>query len=173
SYAKKKLILVDHNERSQSIDDIETADIIQIIDHHRVANIHTATPVYFRNEPVGSTSTIIAKIFLENGIRPSKSIAGLLAAAIISDTLLFRSPTSTTEDRQMVEVMSKIAQIDPETFAMEMFKAGTSLEGIEPEDILNTDVKEFKVEDQTVRVAQMFTMDLENLDHIKEEVLET
>ena len=169
---KKKLVLVDHNEKSQSIADIESAEIIEIIDHHRVANISTEGPVYFRNEPVGSTSTIIARIFMERGLRPPKRIAGLLASAIISDTLYFRSPTTTKYDKRALETMAKIAGIDPETYAYQMFKAGTSLENIQPEELLNSDVKEFLVEEDPIRVAQVFTMDLENLASIKAELLE-
>ena len=110
---EKKLILVDHNERNQAIADIDEAEILEIIDHHRVANIATSAPVYFRNMPVGSTATIIASMFLEEGIRPSKSTAGILCAAIISDTLLFRSPTATPMD-EMLERMSMIADLDVE-----------------------------------------------------------
>ncbi len=168
---KKKLILVDHNERNQSVDDMECCDILEIVDHHRVANISTQNPVYFRNEPVGSTCTIISKMFLERGIVPSRQIAGLLCSAIISDTLLFRSPTSTETDKMILDRMSKIANIDPEKFAMEMFKAGTSLEGKSPVDLLNTDVKTFEIESYTTRVAQIFSMDLDNLGKIKESLL--
>ena len=133
SNLKKKIILVDHNERNQSIDDIDSADIIQIVDHHRVANVSTSSPIYFRNEPVGSTATIVSKMFFENGIKPSREVAGLLCAAIISDTLLFRSPTSTETDKYVLNKMKKIAAIDVEDFAMKMFRAGTSLEGRKPD----------------------------------------
>ena len=126
---KKKLILVDHNERNQSIDDIEEAEIQEIIDHHRVANILTTGPVFFRAEPVGSTATIISEMYLESGIRPSKEIAGILCAAMISDTLLFRSPTTTDIDRRILDRMSKIADLNPEEFADKMFRAATSLKG--------------------------------------------
>lgn len=159
---KKKIILVDHNERNQSIDDLEWAEIVQIVDHHRVANVATSSPIYFRNEPLGSTATIVSKMFFENGINPSRKVAGLLCAAMISDTLLFRSPTSTATDRYILNKMSKIAAIDPESFATDMFKAGTSLEGKKPEELLNTDVKNFSFEGNTVRICQIFTMDLES-----------
>ena len=172
SNQKKKLILVDHNEKSQSIPDIEYADIKEIIDHHRVANVSTTGPVYFRNEPVGSTCTIISKIFFEHGIRPTRKIAGILCAAIISDTLLFKSPTTTELDKIMLERMSTIAGIDPEKFAMEMFKAGTSLENVKPQDLLKADVKLFTIEDERVRVGQAFTMDLDNLASIKKQLID-
>lgn len=171
THDKKKLVLVDHNEKSQSIGDIESAEIMEIIDHHRVANISTQGPVYFRNEPVGSTSTIIARIFMEKGLRPPKKIAGLLASAIISDTLYFRSPTTTKYDKRALETMAKIAGINAEEYAYKMFKAGTSLENIQVEELLNTDVKEFMVEEESIRVAQVFTMDLDNIASIREEIL--
>jgi len=172
SNLKKKIILVDHNERNQSIDDLDSAEIIQIVDHHRVANISTSSPIYFRNEPVGSTATIISKMFFENGIKPSRKIAGLLCAAIISDTLLFRSPTSTETDKYVLNKMSKIAAIDIEDFAMEMFKAGTSLEGQKPEELLKTDVKNFSFEGKNVRVCQIFTMDLDSTVSVEEDLKE-
>ena len=167
---KKKIILVDHNERNQSIDDLDSAEILQIVDHHRVANIATASPIYFRNEPVGSTATIVSKMYFENGIVPSKSVAGLLCAAIISDTLLFRSPTSMATDRYILDKMSKIAAIDVEDFAMKMFKAGTGLEGRKPEALLNTDVKNFTFDGRVVRVSQIFTMDLESIASVEGEL---
>lgn len=172
SNRRKQLILVDHNEKNQSIPDIEVAEIKEIIDHHRVANISTTGPIYFRNEPVGSTSTIISRIYFEHGIRPSKKIAGILSAAIISDTLLFRSPTTTDTDRRMLDRMSKIAGIDIDKFAMEMFKAGTSLENKKPEDLLTSDVKLFTIEDEKVRIGQAFTMDLDNIGFIKKPLIE-
>lgn len=171
SNKKKKLILVDHNERNQSVADIEEADIIEIIDHHRVADVATTGPVFFRNLPVGSTCTIISMMFFEQGLRPTKKVAGLLCAAIISDTLLFRSPTSTDIDRRILHRMAKIANIDVEDFAMKMFKAGTSLENKKPSDILKGDVKRFTIDDEQVRVAQVFTMDLESLEVIKDKLI--
>lgn len=167
---KKKIILVDHNERNQSIDDLDSAEILQIVDHHRVANVATASPIYFRNEPVGSTATIVSKMYFENGIVPSKRVAGLLCAAIISDTLLFRSPTSTATDRYILDKMSKIAALDVEDFAMKMFKAGTGLEGRKPEELLNTDVKNFTFDGRVVRISQIFTMDLESIASVEAEL---
>lgn len=172
SSIKKKLILVDHNEKNQSIDDIDSAEILEIVDHHRVANISTHNPVYFRNEPVGSTCTIISKMFFESGIMPSKQIAGILSAAIISDTLLFKSPTATDVDRIVLERMAKIAGIDIEKFAMEMFKEATKLETKSLEDLVNGDVKKFVVDKNIIRVCQIFTMDLDSLSKIKDGLLE-
>lgn len=171
SSKKKHLILVDHNEKNQSIQDIESAEIKEIVDHHRVANISTSNPIFFRNEPVGSTSTIIAMMFFEQGVSPSKEIAGILSGAIISDTLLLRSPTATEIDKRMLSRMSKIANIDVEKFATEMFKAGTSLENKQPQDLLKEDVKQFVIEGEKVRVAQVLTMDLESLHNRKDELL--
>lgn len=172
SNLKKKIILVDHNERNQSIDDIDAAEIVQIVDHHRVANISTSSPIYFRNEPVGSTATIVSKMFFENGIKPSREVAGLLCAAIISDTLLFRSPTSTETDKYVLNKMKKIAAIDVDDFAMKMFRAGTSLEGRKPDELLKSDVKNFSIEGVNVRVCQIFTMDLESTASVESELKE-
>jgi len=169
---KKKVILVDHNERSQSIDGLEEAEILEIIDHHRVADVFTGSPIYFRNEPVGSTCTIVASIFFENGRRPSKRIAGILASGIISDTLLFRSPTSTNTDKIMLERLAKIADLDVEKFAMEMFKAGTSLEGKRPQELLSEDFKSYTVSDEKIGISQVYTMDPESLKDMKEELIE-
>lgn len=169
---KKKLILVDHNERNQSIDDIDEAEIVEIIDHHRVANILTTGPVFFRAEPVGSTATIISEMYLESGIRPSKQIAGILCAAIISDTLLFRSPTTTDIDRRILDRMSKIADINPEEFADRMFRAGTSLKGKSAKDLIEGDIKTFTIGSSTIRVGQVMTMNPEELVPIMDELKE-
>ena len=171
SSMKKKVILVDHNERSQSIDGLEEAEILEIIDHHRVADVFTGSPIYFRNEPVGSTSTIVASIMFENGRRPSKKIAGILAAGIISDTLLFRSPTSTNTDKIMLERLARIADLDVEVFAMEMFKAGTSLTGKTPEELLSQDFKAFTINDNKIGIGQVYTMDPDSLKDMKNDLI--
>lgn len=171
SSRRKKVILVDHNERSQSVDGLENAEIMEIIDHHRVADVVTGTPIYFRNEPVGSTSTIIASIFFENGIRPSKKIAGLLSAAIISDTLLFKSPTSTHTDKMILDRLSKIADIEVEEFAMNMFKAGTSLEGKTPEELLSQDFKTFTIDKQKIGISQVYSLDASALNDYRENLI--
>ena len=168
---KKKVIQVDHNERGQSVDGLEDAEVVEIIDHHRVADIQTNNPIYFRNEPVGSTSTIVAKCFFENGIRPSRKAAGLLCGAIISDTLLFRSPTCTPQDKYICKKLSEIAGINIEEFAKEMFKAGTSLKGKTVEQIFNTDFKPFTIEGTKVGISQVNTMDIEGFMPLKEEML--
>lgn len=168
---KKKVIQVDHNERGQSVDGLEDAEVLEIIDHHRVADIQTNNPIYFRNEPVGSTSTIVAKCFFENGIRPSRKAAGLLCGAIISDTLLFRSPTCTPQDQYICKKLSEIAGINIEKFAKEMFKAGTSLKGKTVEQIFNTDFKPFTIEGTKIGISQVNTMDIEGFMPLKEEML--
>ncbi len=154
---RKKVILVDHNEKTQSVDGLEDADILEIIDHHRIGDIQTGQPIYFRNEPVGSTSTIVANIFFENGIRPSKKVAGLLCGAIISDTLLLKSPTATIVDEIILKRLAEIASIDIEKFAQEMFKAGTSLEGKSPKELLYQDFKIFNMGNFKVGVGQITT----------------
>ncbi|MDB1922542.1 putative manganese-dependent inorganic diphosphatase [Clostridium tertium] len=168
---KKKIIQVDHNERSQSVDGLEESEILEIIDHHRVADIQTSGPLYFRSEPIGSTSTIVGKCFFENGIRPSKQAAGLLCGAIISDTLLFRSPTCTPQDKNICLKLAEIAGINVEEFAKEMFKAGTSLKGKTVEQIFNQDFKPFGIEDTRVGIAQVNTMDIEGFMPLKDEML--
>ena len=169
---KKKLILLDHNEKTQSVDGIEDAVILEIIDHHRIADIQTGLPIYFRNEPVGSTSTIIASIFFENGIRPSKKTAGILAAAIISDTLLFKSPTSTNIDKLMLKRLTEIVDLDVNKFAEDMFRAGTSLKGKTVEKIFHQDFKIFTLGDFKVGVSQVGTMDIEGFEAIRTQMFE-
>lgn len=171
SQVKKKVILVDHNERSQSVNGLEDAEILEIIDHHRIADIQTGSPIYFRNQPVGSSSTIVASIFFENGVTPSKKIAGLLSGAIISDTLMFRSPTTTNTDREVLKKLTEIAGIDPEAFATEMFKAGTSLEGKTVSEIFNQDYKVFSLGSFKIGVSQVTTMDIEGFASMKGDML--
>lgn len=172
SNQKKKLIQVDHNERGQSVDGIEEAEVLEIIDHHRVADIQTNNPIFFRNEPLGSTSTIIGKTFFENGLTPSKESAGLLLGAIISDTLLFRSPTCTQVDKTIASKLAEIAGItDIDKFAKDMFKAGTSLQGKTLEEIFNQDFKPFTIGDTKIGVAQVNTMDIEGFMPLKQDML--
>ncbi len=161
SQEKKKIILVDHNEKAQSVDGLEDANVLEIIDHHRIGDIQTGLPIYFRNEPVGSSSTIVASIFFENGIRPSKKIAGILCAAIISDTLLLKSPTATFIDEIVLKRLSEIADLDIDKFAEEMFKAGTSIEGKTAKQLLYQDFKGFNIGNFKVGVSQIMTTDME------------
>lgn len=168
---KKKVIQVDHNERGQSIDGIEEAEILEIVDHHRVADIQTIGPILFRAEPVGCTATIVAKCYKESGIDIPTDIAGLMLGAIISDTLLFKSPTCTPTDTKIAKELAKIAGVDIVEFGMEMFKAGTSLVGKTVEEIFNQDYKKFTFGDLSVGVAQVNTMDIEGFVPYKQDML--
>ena len=164
---KKKVILVDHNERSQSIDGISDAEILEIIDHHRIGSVETVEPVFFRNQPVGSTSTIVAQMYKENDVEISKTMAALMCSAIISDTLLFRSPTCTPADRRTCEELAGIVGINMEELARSMFNAGSDLSGKTAEEICAMDFKQFVCGDMTFGVGQISSMDREELDEIK------
>ncbi|WP_315068417.1 putative manganese-dependent inorganic diphosphatase [uncultured Clostridium sp.] len=169
---KKKVIQVDHNERGQSVDGLEEAEVLEIIDHHRVADIQTSNPIFFRNEPLGSSSTIVGKSYFEHNMTPSKEVAGLLCGAIISDTLLFKSPTCTEQDKVICRKLAEIAGISSlEDFAKEMFKAGTSLKGKSVSEIFNQDFKPFTMGDSKVGVAQVNTMDIDGFMPLKDEML--
>ncbi|MFO7152355.1 MAG: putative manganese-dependent inorganic diphosphatase [Bacillota bacterium] len=155
NYSRKKVILVDHNEKSQSAEGIEQADILEIIDHHRIGSPQTEQPIVFINRPVGCTSTIIFDIYGRENIVPSREIAGLMCAAILSDTLMFKSPTCTPEDVKAAKFLADIAGIEIEKFGKAMFEAGTSLEGKSEEEIFFTDFKEFKIGDYEFGVSQV------------------
>jgi manganese-dependent inorganic pyrophosphatase len=167
SQRKKMLILLDHNERSQTVDGIEQAEIVEIIDHHRLGDIQTGMPVYFKNEPLGSTSTIIAAMFFENHIAVTKPIAGILCAAILSDTISFKSPTCTDFDIKIANKLATIAEIDINSFALAMFREGTSLAGKKPEDILFQDFKEFQLGKYRIGIGQINTMDRSCINDLK------
>ena len=166
--SKKKVILVDHNEKSQAVDGLEEAEIVEIIDHHRLGNIETTGPVFFRNQPVGCTATIVYQMYREEEISISPKIAGLLCSAIISDTLLFRSPTCTSIDEKAAAKLAKIAGVDMEELAKEMFNAGSSMKGKTPEEICFQDFKQFTVNDVVFGVGQINSMSGEELKEIKE-----
>ncbi|MCZ2846320.1 MAG: putative manganese-dependent inorganic diphosphatase [Candidatus Bathyarchaeota archaeon] len=167
----KKLILVDHNERSQAVPGVEEAEILEVIDHHRLGDVQTGEPIYFRNEPVGSTATIIANLFLQHEFEPDSQIAGLLCAAILSDTMLFKSPTCTLVDINMAKKMATIAGVEPKQFGIEMFKAGTSLEGLTAKELLAKDFKTFQMGDLKVGIGQVDTMNLEALLQFSEKLV--
>lgn len=160
---RKKLILVDHNERSQSISGIEQAEILEIIDHHRIGDVQTGNPIYYRNEPVGSTATIIANLFFENFIKPSDKIAGILCAAILSDTVAFKSPTSTRRDYDTASRLAQICDINMNSFAVEMFKNGFSLKNMTSKEIIHNDFKEYTIGTSKIGVGQVNTADLESV----------
>src|SRR5574344_39121 len=155
--SKKQVILVDHNEYEQSVDGIEESDIIEVIDHHKIGSHNTTFPINFRNMTVGSTNTIIYKMYKENNIKIDKVIAGLMIAGIISDTLLFKSPTTTNDDIEAVNALAKIADIDYKKFAKGMFDAGSSLTGKTIEEIIFGDFKNFNIENKKVGISQLST----------------
>lgn len=166
----KNVILVDHNEFQQSADDITDATITMVVDHHRISNFETAAPLYYRAEPVGCTTTILKKMYEENGIEIKPEIAGLMISAIISDTLLFKSPTCTEQDKQACEALAKIANVDLNEYGLEMLKAGASVKGKSPEFLLNMDAKSFNMGDKVVRIAQVNTVDVNEVLEIQEDV---
>lgn len=168
---RKKLILVDHNEKTQAVDGFEQADILEIIDHHRLGNIETSAPLYFRNQPVGCTSTIVTQMFMENNITIPPYIAGLMCSAIISDTLMFRSPTCTPVDRLIAEKLASIADIDIEDYAKDMFDAGSNLKAKSAKEIFYQDFKKFSDNKINFGVGQISAMNKEQLLACKEKLL--
>lgn len=169
--SKKKVILVDHNEKTQAVDGIEEAEVLEIIDHHRLGGLETVGPVYFRNQPVGCTATIVYDMYKENKVQPDKTMASLLCSAIISDTLLFRSPTCTWHDQKAAKELAEIAGIDMEELARNMFQAGSNLKGKTPEEIFFQDFKQFTVGDVKFGVGQINSMSAEELEEIKKNLL--
>lgn len=158
-----KVILVDHNERQQSIDDIDKVRILEVIDHHRISNFETSDPLYYRAEPVGCTATILNKLYKENGVEIEKNIAGLMLSAIISDSLLFKSPTCTEEDVAAARELAEIAGVNAEEYGLEMLKAGADLSDKTIEQLLTLDAKEFQMGNSKVVVAQVNTVDIEDV----------
>ena len=167
---KKQVILVDHNEESQAVDGIEQADVLEIIDHHRLNSIQTIGPVVFRNQPVGCTATIIYQMYQEYNKPVNPVIAGLLCSAIISDTLLFRSPTCTLLDEDAAKELAEIAGINMEELAQAMFKAGSNLQGKSAEEICFLDFKQFTVNDTVFGVGQVNSMSAKELTEIKTQI---
>ncbi|MBR4983714.1 MAG: putative manganese-dependent inorganic diphosphatase [Lachnospiraceae bacterium] len=165
--SKRKVILVDHNEKTQAVDGIEQADILEIIDHHRLGGIETLGPVYFRNQPVGCTATIVYSLYKENNIVPDKTIASLLCAAIISDTLFFRSPTCTLVDEYTAKELAEIADLDLKELAANMFKAGSDLRGKSAEEICYQDFKQFAAGEVKFGVGQVNCMSREEIEELK------
>ena len=169
---KKKVALVDHNEKDQAVDNIDKAEIVEIIDHHKLGSLETMSPISFRNQPVGCTATILYEMYGEQKLEISPNIAGLLCAAIISDTLMFRSPTCTLSDKMAAGALALIAGINIEQFAREMFKAGSNLKDKSPEEIFYQDYKKFIAEDDiNFGVGQISSMDSDELTEIKERLV--
>lgn len=167
---RKQVILVDHNERTQAVDGIDGAEILEIIDHHRLGSLETISPVFFRNQPLGCTSTIIYQMYQEQGIEIPTKIAGLLCSAIISDTLMFRSPTCTPMDRQAAEALALIAGIQLEGHARQMFQAGSNFSAKTPQEILYQDFKTFHTDEVEFAIGQLTAMSMEGLQEAKEKL---
>jgi len=169
---RKKIVLVDHNESAQAIPGLDQAELLEIIDHHRLADIQTTQPIHVRNEPVGSTTTIVAEIYQERGVMPAPNMAGLMVSAILSDTVMFKSPTCTKRDIAMAERLSRIAGISIEDIGKELFAAASS-ETKTAEQLITSDFKEFHIAEQTLGVGQITTIDSSKIIDRKEEFLNT
>ena len=169
--AGKEIILVDHNERTQTADGFEEAKVLELIDHHRISNFNVDEPLYARVEPVGCTATIILKLFKENGLAPSKETAGLMLSAIISDTLLFKSPTCTQCDAKAGKELAEIAGVDLKEYGLEMLKAGTALGDKSEAELLNMDMKIFEIDGAKIGVAQVNTVNEAEVLERKEKLL--
>ena len=168
---RKRVVLVDHNEAAQSVPGLEEAEILEIIDHHRLADIQTTNPIYFRNEPVGSTNTIIAGMFQEHGLMPSQTMAGLMAAAIVSDTVMFKSPTCTDRDRRMAERMARIANVSLDELGKLLFSSSSG-GNRSVHDLLFTDFKEFHIAGHSFGVSQITCVDSASMLDRKQEFLD-
>ena len=168
---RKKVVLVDHNELSQSVDGIEEADILEVVDHHKIGNISSSAPINFRNMAVGSSNTIIYEMYKEAKIKPPRDIAGLMLSGIISDTLLFHSPTTTIYDKKAAEALSKIAKIDIDKFAKGMFEAAASIKGKTIEELIYNDFKSFNISNRKIGIGQMTVIDYEKVLKDKEKYI--
>lgn len=168
---KKQLILVDHNEKSQAVDNIDAAEILEIVDHHRLGSLETLQPIMFRNQPVGCTATILYQMYVERGLEIKPQIAGLLCAAIVSDTLMFRSPTCTAADKMAAGALALMAGIHIEEFAKEMFTAGSNLKGKTTEVIFYQDFKRFTSDKVNFGVGQISSMDAQELHDLKKRLI--
>ncbi|MFC5602111.1 manganese-dependent inorganic pyrophosphatase [Sporosarcina koreensis] len=166
----QQVILVDHNEKQQSVDDLDEVQVIEVVDHHRIANFQTADPLYYRAEPVGCTATILKKLYKENGVDIPKDIAGLMLSAIISDSLLFKSPTFTEEDRAAAEELAAIAEVDAQVYGLEMLKAGADLSGKSLEELVSLDAKEFTIGDAKIEIAQVNAIEVDDVMNRQAEV---
>lgn len=159
-----QVILVDHNEKQQSVNDLDEVQVIEVIDHHRIANFETNDPLYYRAEPVGCTATILKKLYKEHDVEIPKNIAGLMLSAIISDSLLFKSPTFTEQDRVAAEELAAIAEVDANVYGLDMLKAGADLSNKTLEELLSLDAKEFTLEDGLkIEIAQVNAVDIEDV----------
>ncbi|MGW5890166.1 manganese-dependent inorganic pyrophosphatase [Priestia megaterium] len=158
-----EVILVDHNERQQSANDIDQVRVLEVIDHHRIANFETADPLYYRAEPVGCTATILNKMYKENGVEIEPNIAGLMLSAIISDSLLFKSPTCTDQDVAAAKELAEIAGVDAEEYGLAMLKAGADLGDKTASQLISLDAKEFSMGTSKVEIAQVNAIDVNDV----------
>lgn len=165
-----QVILVDHNEKQQSASDIDLVQVLEVIDHHRIANFETKDPVYYRAEPVGCTATILLKLFKENNVTITKEIAGLMVSAIISDSLLFKSPTCTEQDVQAAKELASIAEIDVDQYGLNMLKAGADLSDKTPQQLITLDAKEFDMNGHKVEIAQVNTVDINDVLSLRSDI---
>ncbi|UOQ92977.1 manganese-dependent inorganic pyrophosphatase [Halobacillus shinanisalinarum] len=166
----EQVILVDHNERQQSVEDIDEVQVLEVIDHHRIANFETKGPLYYRAEPVGCTATILNKLYKENNQEVSPQMAGLMLSAIISDSLLFKSPTCTEQDVQAAKELAEIAHVDAEEYGLEMLKAGADISDKSAAQLISLDAKEFAMGDVKVEIAQVNTVDTDEVLARKAEI---
>lgn len=168
----KNVALVDHNEPIQSVDDLKEVSIDYVVDHHRINAFETAHPLYYRAEPIGSTATILYKMFVEHDYDIPKSIAGLMLSAIISDTLLFKSPTTTNQDENAAHELAKIADVNLEVYGMDLLKSGTNLDSKSETELLNSDAKNFDMNGKQVRIGQVNVVDFSDVLSRKDALLE-
>lgn len=168
----EEVMLVDHNEAQQSVPDIDKVKVLAVVDHHRIANFQTANPLFYRAEPVGCTNTIILKMYKEHNVKIPKHIAGLMLSAIISDTLLLKSPTCTEEDEKAAKELADIAGVDMEAYGKDLLKAGTDTSSKNADMILNDDAKNFPMGDLTVRIGQVNVVDVDEILDRKQELLD-
>ena len=172
NFQKKPVILVDHNQTSQSVDGLEEANIVEVIDHHNLGILGTTTPINFRSMPVGSTCTIIYDLFEEEGVVIPENIAGIMLSAILSDTLLFKSPTTTPKDIDVANKLAKIANLDINEYGEKMFKAASSVSGLSVDEILHQDLKTFKFNESILAIGQVITMDFDDINRRQQEIVE-
>ncbi|SFL87110.1 manganese-dependent inorganic pyrophosphatase [Gracilibacillus orientalis] len=165
-----QVILVDHNERQQSADDIDRVQVLEVIDHHRIANFETKDPLYYRAEPVGCTATILNKLYKEHGVDIKKETAGLMLSAIISDSLLFKSPTCTDQDIAAAKELAEIAGIDADKYGLDMLKAGADLSDKTAEELISMDAKEFDMNGNKVEIAQVNTVEVNDVLALRDKI---
>lgn len=168
---KTKIILVDHNESKQCVDGIKDADVLELIDHHRLGDFETESPIFILIRPVGCVNTVIYGLYKQNGVEPSKEVAGMMLSAIISDTVLFRSPTCTEEDKKAVKELAEIAGVDYEKYGMDMLKAGADISDYPAEKLAHNDTKEFEAGGKTFSCGQISVMDVEPINAKKADIM--